>query len=106
MGKSSTGLSEKVAAFLCYLLGWLTGLLFFIIEKRSNYVRHHAILSIAVFGSITAVLIVLSFTHVNVWLIAGIIFPFVFLLWIILMILAGVGKLYGKKLERAESLQQ
>jgi uncharacterized membrane protein len=48
---AGTGLSENVAGLLCYLLGWLTGIIFFLIDKRP-YVRFHAAQSIVVFGGL------------------------------------------------------
>jgi uncharacterized membrane protein len=44
--KSSTGLDENVAALLSYIFGWLSGLIFFLIEKDSRLVRFHAMQSI------------------------------------------------------------
>jgi uncharacterized membrane protein len=43
-----SGLPENVAAFLSYVLGWITGLIFLLIDKRP-YVRFHAAQSIVVF---------------------------------------------------------
>src|SRR5690349_7468080 len=54
----STGMAENVAGFLCYVLGWLTGLIFFLIDKRP-FVRFHAAQSIVVFGGLQLVNIVL-----------------------------------------------
>ena len=45
-GKSSTGLDENIAALLTYVLGWVSGLVFFLIEKDSKLVRFHAMQSI------------------------------------------------------------
>jgi uncharacterized membrane protein len=45
-GKSSTGLDENIAALLTYILGWVSGLIFFLIEKDSKLVRFHAMQSI------------------------------------------------------------
>ncbi|MGI9066601.1 MAG: DUF4870 domain-containing protein [Pyrinomonadaceae bacterium] len=45
-GKSSTGLEENVAALLSYVFGWVSGLVFFLIEKDSKLVRFHAMQSI------------------------------------------------------------
>jgi uncharacterized membrane protein len=45
-GKSSTGLEENIAALLSYVFGWLSGLIFFLIEKDSRLVRFHAMQSI------------------------------------------------------------
>ncbi len=45
-GKSSTGLDENVAALLSYIFGWLSGLIFFLMEKDSRLVKFHAMQSI------------------------------------------------------------
>src|SRR4029079_8699978 len=45
-GKSSTGLDENVAALLSYIFGWVSGLIFFLIEKDSRLVRFHAMQSL------------------------------------------------------------
>lgn len=45
-GKSSTGLDENIAALLAYIFGWVSGLVFFLIEKDSKLVRFHAMQSI------------------------------------------------------------
>lgn len=45
-GKSSTGLDENIAALLSYVFGWVSGLIFFLIEKDSKLVRFHAMQSI------------------------------------------------------------
>ena len=44
--KSSTGLDENVAALLSYIFGWVSGLIFFLIEKDSRLVRFHAMQSL------------------------------------------------------------
>lgn len=54
----SSGLDENVAALLAYVLGWLTGLIFFLIDKRP-YVRFHAMQSIITFGALHILQIVL-----------------------------------------------
>ena len=69
-GKSSTGMDENVAALLSYIFGWVSGLIFFLIEKDSRLVRFHAMQSIifnvtfAVIGIVlwivAAVLLVIS----------------------------------------------
>ena len=44
--KSSTGLDENLAALLSYIFGWVSGLIFFLIEKDSRLVRFHAMQSL------------------------------------------------------------
>jgi uncharacterized membrane protein len=48
-----------VAGLLCYVLGWVTGVVFFLIDKRP-YVRFHAAQSIVVFGGLHILRVVLG----------------------------------------------
>jgi uncharacterized membrane protein len=57
---TSTGLEPNIAALLSYILGWLTGIIFFLIEKDNKYVRFHAMQSIIAFGGITILQIILG----------------------------------------------
>jgi uncharacterized membrane protein len=57
--KSSTGLDENIAALLSYIAGWITGLVFFLIEKDSRLVRFHAMQSLILSGGGFVVLFVL-----------------------------------------------
>ena len=62
--KSSTGLDENTAALLSYLFGWVSGLIFFLIEKDSRLVRFHAMQSILLnvsFGVVAVVLMIVLF---------------------------------------------
>jgi uncharacterized membrane protein len=43
--KSSTGLDENIAALLSYIVHFVSGLIFFFIEKDSRLVRFHAMQS-------------------------------------------------------------
>jgi len=53
------GLAENIAGLLCYLLGWITGIIFLLIDKRP-WVRFQAAQSIAVFGGLTVIRIALG----------------------------------------------
>jgi uncharacterized membrane protein len=55
-----TGLNENIEALLCYIVGWIGGVLFILKERENKFVRFHAMQSIIVFGSITAVSIVVG----------------------------------------------
>ena len=59
MATQQTGMSENVAGLLCYVFGWVTGLIFFLIDKRP-YVRFHAAQSIVVFGGLQIIQIILG----------------------------------------------
>jgi|SRR6185369_863311 uncharacterized membrane protein len=63
-GKSSTGLDENIAALLSYVFGWVSGLVFFLIEKDSRLVRFHAMQSLlfnVLIGVVITVMWVLFF---------------------------------------------
>jgi uncharacterized membrane protein len=62
--KSSTGLDENVAALLSYIFGWVSGLVFFLIEKDSRLVRFHAMQSILLNAAAAILGIVLWFVWV------------------------------------------
>ena len=51
---ATAGLADNVAGALCYVLGWLTGIIFLVIDKRHS-VRFHAAQSIVVFGGLTII---------------------------------------------------
>ncbi len=48
-GPTSLGLSERLERVLTYPLGWLSGLIFFFIERKNRNVQWHAKQSMAVF---------------------------------------------------------
>ena len=98
--RAGTGLAPNVAGLLCYVLGWVTGVIFLILEKDNEFVRFHAWQSIIVFGSVTVVQIALSILARIPFL--GLLFTIVeslvglaaFVLWIILMVKAYNGERY------------
>ena len=56
---ANSGLSENAAATLAYAVGWITGIIFYMIDKRP-YVRFHAAQSLATFGGLHLIRIVLA----------------------------------------------
>lgn len=94
MAKSSTGMEENVAALLSYLVGWVTGLIFFLIEKESKFVKFHAMQSIIVFGGLFIINLILSYIPIIGWILSAIIGIVALVLWIVLMIKAYQGNKY------------
>ncbi len=92
--ESSTGLSVNVAGLLCYVAGWITGIVFIILEKKSIFVKFHAWQSIMTFGVLTAAYIVLRWIPLIGWILAILIYILMAILWIILIIQAGTGKMW------------
>ncbi len=85
---STEGLAENVAGLLCYVLGWVTGLILLLIDKRP-WVKFHAAQSIAVFGGLTVIRIGLLFmSHFLGWAIFGLVGLLTLVLWIFLMVKA------------------
>ena len=56
---TSTGLNARTEALLSYVLGWFSGLIFFVIERKNRFVRFHAAQSFIFFGIVSVVYIVI-----------------------------------------------
>jgi uncharacterized membrane protein len=112
--KSSTGLDENVAAFLCYLLGFITGFVFYWEEKKSGVVKFHALQSIILFIPVWIILWIFGWIPVLgklLWILAG-------MLWVFLMVRAYSGRMYrvpiiatvaddvGKRFEQKKTSEQ
>ena len=83
---AGTGLPKKTAAALSYVLGWVTGIIFLLIEK-DPFVRFHAAQSVVVFGILTVIVIIpfLWFFIPIVWIVG-------FVLWLVLIYKAYQGE--------------
>ncbi len=98
---SATSLEPNVAGLLCYVLGWITGIVFIIIEKENDFVRFHAMQSIVVFGAFTIIQILFSiFTLIPyIWIffyvVSILLSVAVFALWVLLMVKAYQGERYS-----------
>ncbi|MFC1865748.1 DUF4870 domain-containing protein [Chloroflexota bacterium] len=91
---STTGLTENVAGLLCYLVAWITGIIFLVIEPRNKFVRFHAIQSIIVFGTLTVASAMLSWIPFVGAFFGAVIGITAFVLWLVLMIRAYQGELF------------
>jgi len=87
-GPTSMGMQPNVAAGLSYVLGWITGLIFFLMEKQNRFVRFHAMQSILFFGGLSVLGIVLR-------IIGGFDIPFLSLVALCLNGLLGLVTLVG-----------
>ncbi len=59
-GPTSMGMDANIAAGLSYIVGWITGLIFFIMEKQNRFVRFHAMQSILFSAALTAFYVLLN----------------------------------------------
>jgi len=92
--ETSVGLSTNVAGLLCYVLGWISGIVFLVIEKKSKFVKFHAWQSIMTFGVLTVASLVLGWIPIVGLVFGWLIGILALVLWIILMIQAGTGKMW------------
>ena len=92
--KTSMGLEPNVAGLLCYLFGWVTGIIFFILEKENKLVRFHALQSIIVFGALSIASALFGWIPFLGWIVSAFIGLVTFILWIVLMIKAYQGQKY------------
>ena len=91
-GRSSTGLEVRVAAMLCYALGFVTGLIFLAVEKNSRFVKFHALQSTLLFGSLFIINVVFSFIPLLGWFLNMLFVPLSLACWIVCMLLALQGR--------------
>lgn len=88
MAEKGTGLSKNVAGALSYFLGWITGLVFLLVEKEDKFVRFHAMQSVVTFGILT----VASFAPLVGWILSPLITIVGLVLWVVLMVKAYQGE--------------
>jgi len=91
-GKTSIGMDANVAALLSYLLGFITGIVFYVLEKENKFVRFNAMQSIVVFGFLFVLHVVVNLLPGIGWMLGAIIGVVSIILWILLMIKAYQGE--------------
>jgi len=96
---SAAGMSQNVASGLCYVLGFITGIIFLVLApyNQNKTIRFHAFQSI--FFSVAAFVIrwalVFLFSTIGLWTVFGLltlISLFFFCIWLYLLISAFQGK--------------
>jgi uncharacterized membrane protein len=96
MVKATFGLDENVASAACYVLTWVTGIIFFVMEKDNKTVRFHAMQSILTFLPLMILVWIISavigmmvlgaglYGAVGIW---GIFSLLIMVIWIIMLLL-------------------
>jgi uncharacterized membrane protein len=91
--KTSTGLDANMAAALAYLVGFVTGIIFLLVEKDNKFVRFHAMQSTLVFVGIVAVDILLQLVPIlGALVVVFVVIPASAILWLLLMFKAYQGE--------------
>ncbi|MEL7561509.1 hypothetical protein [Dehalogenimonas sp. 4OHTPN] len=85
---TSTGLPPNVAALLCYLGVWVTGIIFIILEQKSVKVRFHATQSILIFAPLAIMGWILGWIPNSGGVLSAAVSILALVLWILLMVKA------------------
>ena len=90
--KTSTGFDANVAAALSYLVGFVTGIIFLLVEKENKFVRFHAMQSTLLFVGIVAIDIFLQLVPIlGALVVIFVVIPLSAFLWLYLMFRAYQG---------------
>ncbi|SPE26758.1 conserved membrane hypothetical protein [Candidatus Sulfopaludibacter sp. SbA3] len=100
---ASGAMADNVASTLCYALGFITGIIFLVLEpyNKNKAVRFHAFQSIFLSVVAIGVRIVLSIVMTALWSLSGVFFSFAlgslvslafFILWLYMLISTYQGK--------------
>jgi len=91
--RTSTGLDANLAAALSYLVGFVTGIIFLLVEKENKFVRFHALQSTLLFAGIVAIDILLQLVPIlGALVVVVIVIPVSAILWLLLMYKAYQGE--------------
>jgi uncharacterized membrane protein len=91
--KTSIGLDANVAAALSYLVGFISGIVFLLLEKDNRFVRFHAMQSTVLFLGIVAIDILLQIVPIlGALVVVFLVIPASAALWLVLMYKAYQGE--------------
>ena len=90
---TSLGMRARTAGLLCYLFGWVSGLIFFLLERENHFVRFHAMQSLLFFGILSVLEGVFSYLPFF-GPIGGALGLVMFIGWIVMMVKAHRGEYY------------
>ena len=94
MPKTSMNLEENLAGLLCYVLGWVSGIVFLLREKENEFVRFHAFQSLLTFLPLSVIAWILRHIPIVGWVLAGLVWILILILWLVLMFKAYKGEMY------------
>lgn len=84
MANEKSAENQNVMGALTYLVFFVTGAVFLVLEKKNNFIRFHAMQSLVFFGALFILHVILTFSLIGLILI-----PFLmiveFVLWVLLM---------------------
>ena len=86
------GMRARTAGLLCYLFGWVGGLVFLLLERENRFVRFHAMQSLLFFGTMSILGWVCSYIPFVFFGVGGALGLVTFIAWIVLMVAAYRGR--------------
>ena len=90
---TSLGMRARTAGLLCYLFGWVSGLIFLLLERENHFVRFHAMQSLLFFGILSVLEGIFSYLPLF-GPIGGALGLVMFIGWIVMMVKAHRGEYY------------
>ncbi len=91
---TALGIDENIEGLLCYVLGFITGILFLVLEKENKFVRFHAMQSLVTFIALFVISTIVGFIPFIGWVLSFLIGLLSLILWLLLMYKAFTGERY------------
>ncbi len=91
---TALGIDENLEALLCYIVGWVTGIIFLFLEKENEFVRFHAMQSLVTFAGLFIIGIIAPVIPILGSIISLLMFPVGIVLWLLLMYKSYNGERY------------
>lgn len=92
--KTSLGMDENIEGMLCYVFGWLSGLIFFLIEKENRFVKFHGFQSFITFAILMAAERIAHFVPFTGKFISFGVWVLQFIVWAVMLYKAYKGEMY------------
>lgn len=92
--KYAFGLDKKTASILTYVLGWVSGLVFILVEKEDKDIRFHAMQSIVTFGTFHILQMILVRIPFLGWSIGSLLGIVCMIAWIVCIVKTYQGEKY------------
>ena len=92
--KTALGIDENIEGLLCYVLLFVTGFIFLLIEKKSRFVRFHAMQSLIAFLALFVISAVAGIVPLFGRVVSSLLGILTFVLWIFMMYKAYNNELY------------
>ena len=93
-GGSSLPMKENTAGLVAYLFGWVSGLVLYLLENKSTFVRFHALQSLILFGVLSVAGIILRWIPFIGGILSVILGIGTFAAWIVGMVKAYQGEMF------------